>query len=165
MRKKSQLQNNLCHFSLKLQIISINLRESLPLFFCLKAEMGWRPSHYHSFQILVAVNASTEMVIVGTLFAVSSHRFLALIYSIIFLPHSPPPGVPYLHLTMLNLMPSRSFLRQVGFSYPTRPEDAVFESLSITVAPGETLALCGSSGGGKSTVTKVRHRISGSRVM
>ncbi|CAM9429957.1 unnamed protein product, partial [Ascophyllum nodosum] len=55
---------------------------------------------------------------------------------------------------MLNL-PSRSFLRQVGFSYPTRPEDTVFESLSITVAPGETLALCGSSGGGKSTVTKL----------
>ncbi|CAM9430112.1 unnamed protein product, partial [Ascophyllum nodosum] len=46
-------------------------------------------------------------------------------------------------------------LKEVGFSYPTRPEDAVFESLSITVAPGETLALCGSSGGGKSTVTKL----------
>lgn len=62
--------------------------------------------------------------------------------------------------------PVRSFVRacvrtypnlnkQVGFSYPARPNDIVFESLSISVATGETLALVGPSGGGKSTITKV----------
>lgn len=43
---------------------------------------------------------------------------------------------------------------QVGFSYPTRPDDKVLDSVSISVAPGESLALVGPSGGGKSTVTK-----------
>ncbi|CAN0102225.1 unnamed protein product [Pylaiella littoralis] len=45
--------------------------------------------------------------------------------------------------------------QQVGFSYPTRPNDKVLDSVSISVASGETLALVGPSGGGKSTLTKL----------
>ncbi|CAM9430402.1 unnamed protein product [Ascophyllum nodosum] len=45
--------------------------------------------------------------------------------------------------------------KEVGFYYPSRPNDTVFESLSVEVAPGETLALCGPSGGGKSTIAKL----------
>ncbi|CAN0282310.1 unnamed protein product, partial [Hapterophycus canaliculatus] len=44
--------------------------------------------------------------------------------------------------------------QEVGFSYPTRPDDKVINSVSLSVAPGETLALVGPSGGGKSTLTK-----------
>ncbi|CAM9784749.1 unnamed protein product, partial [Ectocarpus sp. 12 AP-2014] len=43
----------------------------------------------------------------------------------------------------------------VGFSYPARPNDVVYNSLSLEVAVGKTLALVGPSGGGKSTVTKL----------
>ncbi|CAN0221631.1 unnamed protein product [Ectocarpus fasciculatus] len=43
----------------------------------------------------------------------------------------------------------------VGFSYPARPNDVVYGSLSLEVAVGKTLALVGPSGGGKSTMTKL----------
>ncbi len=43
-------------------------------------------------------------------------------------------------------------LENVTFHYPTRPDSAALEDFSITVAPGETVALVGPSGAGKSTV-------------
>eukprot|EP00752_Nemacystus_decipiens_P011582 g10286.t1 len=43
----------------------------------------------------------------------------------------------------------------VGFSYPARPDDVVYEKLSLAANTGKTLALVGPSGGGKSTITKL----------
>ncbi|MEE2981513.1 MAG: ABC transporter transmembrane domain-containing protein [Pseudomonadota bacterium] len=40
----------------------------------------------------------------------------------------------------------------VTFRYPTRPERAALEHFSLTVEPGETVALVGPSGAGKTTV-------------
>ncbi len=40
----------------------------------------------------------------------------------------------------------------VSFRYPSRPDMAALEDFSLTVAPGETVALVGPSGAGKSTV-------------
>jgi len=43
-------------------------------------------------------------------------------------------------------------LEEVGFRYPGRPDVEVLRDLSLTVAPGEVVALVGPSGAGKSTI-------------
>ena len=48
--------------------------------------------------------------------------------------------------------------QSVYFSYPSRPDVRVLQGLSVSVAPGETLALVGSSGGGKSTLISLIER-------
>ena len=50
--------------------------------------------------------------------------------------------------------PLRGELRMenVSFNYPSRPDAAALEDFSLSVAPGETVALVGPSGAGKSTV-------------
>lgn len=49
-------------------------------------------------------------------------------------------------------------LRNVHFCYPTRPENLIFRGLSLEVMRGETLALVGPSGGGKSTTVQLIER-------
>ena len=46
----------------------------------------------------------------------------------------------------------------VVFQYPTRPEATILDQFSISIAPGQTLALVGASGGGKSTVISLLER-------
>ncbi len=43
-------------------------------------------------------------------------------------------------------------LENVGFRYPSRPQHPTLMNFSLSVAPGETVALVGPSGAGKSTV-------------
>ena len=47
---------------------------------------------------------------------------------------------------------------QVTFQYPTRPEISALDGFSLQVAPGETIALVGASGAGKSTVFQLLSR-------
>ena len=49
-------------------------------------------------------------------------------------------------------------LVDVSFAYPSRPDTPVLRCISLTVHPGQSLALCGSSGGGKSTVIALLER-------
>jgi ABC-type multidrug transport system fused ATPase/permease subunit len=46
----------------------------------------------------------------------------------------------------------------VTFTYPTRQEVKVFEGFTLKVKAGQTVALCGPSGGGKSTVVQLIER-------
>ncbi|XP_022646092.1 ATP-binding cassette sub-family B member 8, mitochondrial-like isoform X2 [Varroa destructor] len=49
-------------------------------------------------------------------------------------------------------------LRNVTFAYPTRPDQNVVDHLSLNIPPGKVVALCGSSGSGKSTVAALIER-------
>ncbi len=49
-------------------------------------------------------------------------------------------------------------LRNVSFSYPTRPEHEALHDVSFNVAPGEVVALVGPSGAGKTTVFQLLQR-------
>ncbi|CAD6198759.1 unnamed protein product [Caenorhabditis auriculariae] len=46
-------------------------------------------------------------------------------------------------------------LTNVQFSYPTRPDVTVLQDMSLTANPGETVALVGASGCGKSTIIQL----------
>ncbi|MEC8728396.1 MAG: ABC transporter transmembrane domain-containing protein [Pseudomonadota bacterium] len=48
---------------------------------------------------------------------------------------------------------------QVTFSYPTRPHQSSLDHLSFTVKQGETVAIVGESGAGKSTIFKMLLRL------
>lgn len=50
-------------------------------------------------------------------------------------------------------------LKDVQFSYPTRPEYKVFKCLNLTIAEGESIALVGRSGSGKSTIAALIQRL------
>ncbi|KAF8668023.1 hypothetical protein HU200_052470 [Digitaria exilis] len=49
-------------------------------------------------------------------------------------------------------------LRDVHFSYPTRPGQSIFSGFSITIRSGTTMALVGESGSGKSTIISLVER-------
>ena len=46
----------------------------------------------------------------------------------------------------------------VAFTYPTRPDQQVLTTVDLRLAPGETVALVGPSGGGKSTIAALLSR-------
>ncbi|HEX5371131.1 MAG TPA: ABC transporter transmembrane domain-containing protein [Aquabacterium sp.] len=49
-------------------------------------------------------------------------------------------------------------LEHIGFHYPSRPRQAALQDLSLTIQPGETIALVGPSGAGKTTVFQLLQR-------
>lgn len=49
-------------------------------------------------------------------------------------------------------------IRDVYFSYPSRPEKEILKGFSLTIPAGKTVALVGSSGCGKSTIISLVSR-------
>lgn len=49
-------------------------------------------------------------------------------------------------------------LRDICFTYPSRPNDRIFNGFSLSISNGETVALVGQSGSGKSTVISLIER-------
>lgn len=49
-------------------------------------------------------------------------------------------------------------LKNVDFSYPSRPEVQILHDFSLNVPAGKTIALVGSSGSGKSTIVSLIER-------
>ena len=52
----------------------------------------------------------------------------------------------------------RIALEGVSFHYPTRPDASALEGVDLTIQPGETVALVGPSGAGKTTVVQLIQR-------
>lgn len=49
-------------------------------------------------------------------------------------------------------------LRDVGFSYPSRPDTPVFQNFNLNIEPAKSIAIVGSSGCGKSTLVSLIER-------
>jgi ATP-binding cassette subfamily B protein len=73
--------------------------------------------------------------------------------------HEKPAIAPPAHPKALPARPRGSVsFDHVTFHYPTRPDSAALRDFSLTVAPGEAVALVGPSGAGKSTVFQLMLR-------
>lgn len=49
-------------------------------------------------------------------------------------------------------------LRDVAFSYPSRPDTLVFQNFNLTIQAAKSIAIVGSSGCGKSTLVALIER-------
>ncbi|CAL5000395.1 unnamed protein product [Urochloa decumbens] len=58
----------------------------------------------------------------------------------------------------LDSVTGRLEMRAVDFAYPSRPDAPILRGFSLTVPPGKTIALVGTSGSGKSTVVSLIER-------
>ncbi|RKP26234.1 P-loop containing nucleoside triphosphate hydrolase protein [Syncephalis pseudoplumigaleata] len=62
------------------------------------------------------------------------------------------PAIPKTGGARLPVVRGEIRFDHVDFTYPTRPGSQVLDDLSFTVKPGTSLAVAGTSGGGKSTI-------------
>lgn len=68
------------------------------------------------------------------------------------------PAIPRSEGLRLNEVRGEIAFEAVSFSYPSRPETVVLQALDLKIHAGDVVALVGSSGAGKSTVTALLRR-------
>ncbi|GAB5388567.1 MAG: hydrophobic compound transporter HcuC [Alphaproteobacteria bacterium] len=104
---------------------------------------------FYGILVSGAVGALSEVM--GQLLraAGATERLISLLHTEpgITAPDSPAP--------MPSPLSGRLTFDSVRFSYPTRPDQPALDNLSLTIEAGETVALVGPSGGGKSTILQL----------
>ena len=68
------------------------------------------------------------------------------------------PAIPPQGGKTLDKITGNISIRNVDFSYPSRPNVTVLKDFSLEILPGQTVALVGSSGSGKSTIVGLLER-------
>lgn len=111
------------------------------------------------YALMVAMGVATISEVYGDLqrAAGATDRLVELleVESLIAEPENLNESTPKINAS--NLTPELAF-HQVGFSYPSRPEQAAIKSLSLVLPQGKSVALVGPSGAGKSTVFELIQR-------
>lgn len=65
----------------------------------------------------------------------------------------------YINIPESHVVKGHIKFERVSFSYPTRPEVTVLNEFDLEISPGQSAALVGSSGGGKSTIVSLLTRL------
>ncbi len=68
------------------------------------------------------------------------------------------PAIPLRGGERLDTIEGLIEYRDVSFAYPSRPDSLALKNISLTIQPGEILALVGPSGSGKSTIANLAMR-------
>ncbi len=109
---------------------------------------GGTLSAFVFYAILVAVSVGTVSEVIGELqrAAGAAERLLELLAA------QPDIGIPARPVPLPSPAIGGVEFAAVTFRYPARPDRASLQDFSLSVSPGETVALVGPSGAGKTTV-------------